>query len=70
MVFEKINKCLSIPNCTRKIMRLRINNIYIYSVFGVRAVFSCCIVVAMAKQNLIKTPAFVSLANFQRSQML
>ena len=27
--------------------------------------FSCCIVVAVAKENLLKTPAIVSLANFQ-----
>ena len=26
--FEKINKCLFIPNCTRKIMWLRVNNIH------------------------------------------
>ena len=32
--------------------------------------FSCCIVVAVAKENLLKTPAIVSLANFQRTQML
>ena len=32
--------------------------------------FSCCIVVAVAKENLLKTPAIVLLANFQRSQML
>ena len=28
VVFEKIYKCLFIPNCTRKIMFLRINNIH------------------------------------------
>ena len=28
--------------------------------------FSCCIVVAVAKENLLKTPAIVSLANFLR----
>ena len=32
--------------------------------------FSCCIVVAVAKENLLKTTAIVSLAKFQRSQML
>ena len=32
-------------------------------------VFSCCIAVAVAKANLLKTPAIVSLANFQRIQM-
>ena len=32
--------------------------------------FSCCIVVAVAKENLLETPAMVSLANFQRIQML
>ena len=26
VVFEKINKCLFVPNCTRKIMWLRVNN--------------------------------------------
>ena len=28
VVFEKINKCLFVPNCTRKIMWLRVNNIH------------------------------------------
>ena len=32
--------------------------------------FSCCIVVVVAKENLLETPAIVSLANFQRIQML
>ena len=32
--------------------------------------FSCCRVVAVAKENLLETPAIVSLANFQRIQML
>ena len=41
-----------------------------YSVFVVRAVFSCCIVVAVAKGNLLNKPAIVSHANFHCSQML
>ena len=28
VVFEKINKCLFIPNCTGKIMRLRMKNVH------------------------------------------
>ena len=32
--------------------------------------FRYCIVVAVLKENLLKTPAIVSLANFQRIQML
>ena len=35
-----------------------------HSVFTVRAVFSCCIAAAVAKENLLKTSAIVSLANF------
>ena len=31
---------------------------------------SCCIVTEVAKENLLKTPAIVSLANFQRVQIL
>ena len=31
---------------------------------------SCCIVVTVAKENLIEIPAIVLLANFQRVQML
>ena len=31
---------------------------------------SCCIVVTVAKENLIEMPAIVLLANFQRVQML
>ena len=41
-----------------------------YSVFWLELFFCCCIAVAVAVGNLIKTPAIVSLANFQRSQML
>ena len=32
--------------------------------------FSCCIVVAVAKENPLTTPAIVSLGNFHRSQIL
>ena len=32
--------------------------------------FSCCIVTEVAKENLLKTPAIVPLANFQRVQIL
>ena len=32
--------------------------------------FSCCIVVAVTKENPLNTPAIVSLANFQGTQML
>ena len=32
--------------------------------------FSCCIVVAVVKENLLKIPTIVSLANFQRIRML
>ena len=32
--------------------------------------FSCCPVVLVAKENVLETPALVSLANFQRIQML
>ena len=32
--------------------------------------FRYCIIVAVLKENLLKTPAIVSLANFQRIQML
>ena len=32
--------------------------------------FSCCRVVAVAKENLLETPAIISFANFQRIQML
>ena len=32
--------------------------------------FSCCRVVAVAKENLLETPAIISFANFQRIQIL
>ena len=35
-----------------------------------RLFFSCCIVTEVAKENLLKTPAIVPLANFQRVQIL
>ena len=43
----------------------------LFTVFSLLELFfSCCIVVAVAKENLPKTPVIVSLANFQRIQML
>ena len=43
----------------------------LFTVFSLLELFfSCCRVVAVAKENLLETPAIVSLANFQRIQML
>ena len=43
----------------------------LFTVFSLLELFfSRCIVVTMAKGNLLNTPAIVSLANFQRIQML
>ena len=43
----------------------------LFTVFSLLELFfSYCIVVAVAKENLLKTPAIVSLANFQRIQLL
>ena len=43
----------------------------LFTVFSLLELFfSCCIVVAVAKENLPNTSAIVSLANFQHSQML
>ena len=43
----------------------------LFTVFSLlKLFFSCCIVVAVAKENLIKTPAIVLLANFHCSQIL
>ena len=43
----------------------------LFTVFSLLELFfSCCVVVSVAKENLFKTPAIVSLANFQRIQML
>ena len=43
----------------------------LFTVFSLLELFfSCCVVVSVAKENLLKTPAIVSLANFQRIQML
>ena len=43
----------------------------LFTVFSLLELFfSYCIVVAVAKENLLETPAIVSLANFQRIQML
>ena len=41
----------------------------LFTVFSWLELFCCCIAVAVAIENLVKTPAIVSLANFQRSQM-
>ena len=43
----------------------------LFTVFLLLELFSsCCIVVAVVKEGLLQTPAIVSLANFQSSQML
>ena len=43
----------------------------LFTVFSLlKLFFSCCIVVAVAKENLIKTPAIILLANFHYSQIL
>ena len=43
----------------------------LFTVFSLlKLFFSCCIVVAVAKENLIKTPAIILLANFHCSQIL
>ena len=45
--------------------------VVLFTVFSLLELFfSYCIVVAVAKENLLETPAIVSLANFQRIQML
>ena len=41
-----------------------------YSIRLLELFFSCCIVVAVTKENPLNTPAIVSLANFQGTQML
>ena len=43
----------------------------LFTVFSLlKLFFSCCIVVTVAKENLIKTPAIILLANFHCSQIL
>ena len=43
----------------------------LFTVFSLlKLFFSCCIVVAVAKENLLKTPAIILLANFHCSQIL
>ena len=42
----------------------------LFTVFSLLELFSsCCIAVAVVKEGLLQTPAIVSLANFQISQM-
>ena len=53
-----------------QISRFIIFPIFVYSIFIVRADFSCCIVVAVAEENLPKIPNIVSLTNFQCIQTL
>ena len=46
-------------------------NAVLFSMFSLlKLFFSCYIVVAVAKENLLETSATVSLTNFQRSQIL
>ena len=45
--------------------------VVLFTVFSLLELFfSCCPVVLVAKENVLETPALVSLANFQRIQML
>ena len=51
--------------------RLTAKEAVLFTVFSLLELFfSRCIVVAVAKENLLDTPAIVSLANFQHIQML
>ena len=62
---------LAIPFSKRHFLQTDNQKAVFFTLFSLlELLFSCCIVVAVAKENLLKTTAIVSLAKFQRSQML
>ena len=62
---------LAIPFSIQHIFQTDNRKALLFTVFLLLELFfSYCIVVAVLKENLLKRPAMVSLANFQRIQML
>ena len=62
---------LAIPFSKHHFLQTDNQKAVLFTLFSLlELLFSCCIVVAVAKENLLKTTAIVSLAKFQRSQML
>ena len=67
----KIFNFLAIPFSKHHFFQTDNQRVVLFTVFSLLELFfSCCRVVAVAKENLLETPAIVSLANFQRIQML
>ena len=63
--------CLAISFSKHHFFQIDNQKAVLFTVFSLLELFfSCCIVVAVAKENLPNTSAIVSLANFQHSQML
>ena len=61
-----ISISLAIPFSEHPFFQTDNQKAVLFTVFSLLELFfSCCIVVAVAKENLLKTPAIVSLANFQ-----
>ena len=62
---------LAIPFSIHHIFQTDNRKVLLFTVFLLLELFlSYCIVVGVLKENLLKTPAIVSLTNFQRIQML
>ena len=62
---------LAIPFSKHHFLQTDNQKAVLFTLFSLlELLFSCCIVVAVAKENLLKTTAIVSLAKFQRSQIL
>ena len=62
---------LAIPLSKHHFFQIDNQKAMLFTVFSLLELFSgCCIVVAVLKEGLLQTPAIVSLANFQSSQML
>ena len=62
---------LTIPLSKHHFFQIDNQKAMLFTVFSLLELFSgCCIVVAVLKEGLLQTPAIVSLANFQSSQML
>ena len=70
-VCSKFSISSAIPFSRHHFFQTDNQRVVLFKVFSLLELFfSYCIVVAVAKENLLETPAIVSLANFQRIQML
>ena len=65
-----ISISLAIPFSKHHFFETDYQIVVLFTVFSLLELFFSCCPVPVAKENVLETPALVSLANFQRIQML